>query len=166
MSKYINFGNRLSRLRESSNLTQTDLAKLAGISRQSIYNYESGKIIPKTDIIAKLAKVLKVSVEYLYKGELDFKDNKHMTYKEAIVNYLRLKDSNIFTEEIVQTKNNKTKLVITTTDSDFINFVSQLNAVLLIEDSISSDTLNSAIKELLDSYEIAILPSDKTPFKK
>ena len=89
-----------------------------------------------------------------------------MTYKEAIINYIKLKESNLFSEEIVQGKNNKQKLIISTSDADFINFVTQLNAVLAIEDSISSETLNNAIGELLNSYEIAILPNDKNPFKK
>ena len=89
-----------------------------------------------------------------------------MTYKDAIINYVKLKESNIFNEEIIQNKNNKPSLVISTSDPDFINFVTQLQAILSIEDSISSETLNNAISELLNSYEIAILPSDKDPFKK
>ena len=166
MNKYINFGKRLSSLRDKMGLSQIELAKRTGISRQSIHNYESGSVIPRASIMIKLATVLKVSVDYLYNGDFDLSVNEHMTYKEAIINYIKLKESNIFNEEIIQNKNNKPRLVISTCDPDFINFVTQLKAILSIEDSISSETLNNAISELLNSYEIAILPSDKDPFKK
>lgn len=50
-------GERIKLLRESKNVTQTELAKIAGTSKQNIYKYENGIItnIPsnKVEIIAK-----------------------------------------------------------------------------------------------------------------
>ena len=57
MNKYINFGKRLSSLRDKMGLSQIELAKRTGISRQSIHNYESGSVIPRASIMIKLATV-------------------------------------------------------------------------------------------------------------
>ena len=57
------FASLLRSLRESANLTVTDLAESAGLSRQTIYNYESGKGEPTWAIVQRLAESLGVSTE-------------------------------------------------------------------------------------------------------
>ena len=76
-------------------------------------------------------------------------------------------DSQIFEDEIITTKNGKSqKLTLTTEDPDFINFMSQLKSILSTQQSLSKSTLNFVIAELLESFEIAVLPKDKNPVKK
>lgn len=63
------FSINLRRLRESKNLTQTDLANSVGLSRQSIARYESGKGGATLDTIAVLAKFFEVEETDLVKAE-------------------------------------------------------------------------------------------------
>lgn len=48
------------------NLTQADLAELAGITRKSINAIEMGHMVPSTILALKLARALGVSVEELF----------------------------------------------------------------------------------------------------
>jgi transcriptional regulator with XRE-family HTH domain len=53
----------LTQLRTARKLSVAELAKLTGLSRAAIYNYESGKRKPTFEALCKLATALKVSVE-------------------------------------------------------------------------------------------------------
>lgn len=57
------FATRLKAIREAANLTITDLAESAGLSRQTIYNYEGGVGEPTWAVVQKLAEVLGVSTD-------------------------------------------------------------------------------------------------------
>jgi molybdate-binding protein/DNA-binding XRE family transcriptional regulator len=59
--------NRLARLRERSGLPAAQLAKMAGVSRQTIYAMEAGTYIPNTAVALRLARALDASVEDLFK---------------------------------------------------------------------------------------------------
>ena len=62
------FGERLKRLRLEANLTQEELATAAGISKQSISNYEQSISFPITEYLYLIAEALNVSAEILYRG--------------------------------------------------------------------------------------------------
>ena len=51
--------------RVKKGLTQKELAELIGVSPSMINRIETGKQIPKVDILLKLAEILEVSVEEL-----------------------------------------------------------------------------------------------------
>lgn len=57
--------DRIKVLRESKNYTQTDLAKLLGITRSSVNAWEMGISVPSTQYIVELAAIFKVSTDYL-----------------------------------------------------------------------------------------------------
>lgn len=59
------FNERLKELRESKNLTQTQLAKDLFIDQRSISFYEIGKYEPNLDTLIKIAKYFEVSTDYL-----------------------------------------------------------------------------------------------------
>ena len=161
------FAKRLIALRKNANLSQEELGKLAGVTRQSIINYERGGAKPKFKVAAKIAQVLNVSVNYLYLGELDVVPTTIKTYKDIILNFYALKESQLFEEEVITNTNGKyQKLILTTEDPDFLNFMHQLKSILATQESISKNTVNFVISELLDSFEIAILPKEKNPVKK
>ena len=167
MKNDMDFATRLITLRKNATLSQEELGKLTGVTRQSIINYERGGAKPKFKIAAKMAQVLNVSVNYLYLGELDVVPTTIKTYKDIILNFYALKESQLFEEEVVTNTNGKyQKLILTSENPDFLNFMHQLKSILSTQESLSKNTVNFAISELLESFEIAILPKDKNPSKK
>lgn len=58
-------GHRLARIREQHNLSQADLAEAVGLGHQQIYRYENGKTEPDGEIVARIARYLGVSSDYL-----------------------------------------------------------------------------------------------------
>jgi putative molybdopterin biosynthesis protein len=63
--------NNLARFRLKRGLTAIELAKKIGVSRQTIYAMEAGTYVPNTLLALKLAQVLEVKVEDLFKLEDD-----------------------------------------------------------------------------------------------
>lgn len=57
---------KLKKLREERGLSQKEIAKKIGVSRETISAYETGRAKPSLDVALKLAKILKVSVEELF----------------------------------------------------------------------------------------------------
>ena len=67
------FGEKLHNIRISKNLSQEELAEKTGISRRSIQNYESGKMLPKKrETYAVLAEALGVEESVLLNRDIDF----------------------------------------------------------------------------------------------
>ncbi|WP_270262032.1 helix-turn-helix transcriptional regulator [Lactobacillus panisapium] len=59
------FNNRIKELREKKDVSQGDLAKVTGLTRQAISNYENNERTPNKEIWEKLASYFNVSVPYL-----------------------------------------------------------------------------------------------------
>lgn len=59
-------GTRLREARTAVQLTQAQLAELAGVSRKTINTVENGVFVPSTTLALKLARALKTSVEELF----------------------------------------------------------------------------------------------------
>lgn len=59
------FNNRIKELREKKDVSQGDLAKVIGLTRQAISNYENNERTPNKEIWEKLASYFNVSVPYL-----------------------------------------------------------------------------------------------------
>jgi len=57
--------DRIKELREVKGLTQSDLAKMLGITRSSVNAWEQGISVPSTNYIVELANLFKVSTDYL-----------------------------------------------------------------------------------------------------
>ena len=57
--------NRLKDLREDNDLNQKELADVLGVHQTTYSSYEIGKLSLTADILIKLAKYYKVSVDYL-----------------------------------------------------------------------------------------------------
>ncbi|KUK17583.1 helix-turn-helix transcriptional regulator [Thermococcus sibiricus] len=58
--------NRLRELRELKGLTQEDLAKTLGVTRQTIIAIEKGKYNPSLELAFKIAKFFKVNIEDIF----------------------------------------------------------------------------------------------------
>lgn len=68
-----NFSYRLSVLLDENNMTQTQLSKEIVTSNVTICRYLTCERIPRLDVVAKIASVFKVSIDYLL-GVSDDKD--------------------------------------------------------------------------------------------
>lgn len=58
--------NRLKELRAKHELTQEDLAKQVGVTRQTIISIEKGEYIPSLLLGMKLARALEITIEQLF----------------------------------------------------------------------------------------------------
>jgi Predicted transcriptional regulators len=86
------FSERLKTLRLESGYTQKQLAKLIGISYQSLQKYEKGINKPRLSRLEEIAELFDVSVSYLL-GETDIRSQSNLD--KAIVLSRRLKDLRI-----------------------------------------------------------------------
>ncbi len=57
--------DRIKKIRESQNQTQTELAKRLGITRSSVNAWEMGISVPSTQYLVELANIFHVSTDYL-----------------------------------------------------------------------------------------------------
>lgn len=146
---------RLRLARKAKKLTQEKLAKACGISRQTIYEYEKGLYIPKLDNAGKLAKVLDVTLDYLCYGKdrdpIYIEKPYLLTYKDLMRSYLHLLSSNLFT-----ISNDFDNLTITTTEKTFIKTYMQVDNINSIRGSLSKETYEAAISDILNKVDFTI----------
>lgn len=60
------YGYKLKKLRESKDMTRTELAELLKISTSSITMYENEERIPRDSLKIELAKIFSTTVEYIF----------------------------------------------------------------------------------------------------
>jgi len=65
MSNTLNIGIIISNLRKEKNWSQIDLAQKLGASREIIGKYERNENLPSIEMVAKMAKVFDVTVDFL-----------------------------------------------------------------------------------------------------
>ena len=84
-------GENIKNLREENNYSQTALAKRLGISRSAVNAWEMGISIPSTQYVVELAKIFKVSADYILDIEKSETINIGFLKKEEkeIINTLR-----------------------------------------------------------------------------
>ena len=65
--------NRLKEYRSRLGVNQTEMGKLAGVSRQTISQIERGDYSPSVTLALKLAKICEVDVEdiFIYEEEIN-----------------------------------------------------------------------------------------------
>lgn len=56
---------RIRLLRQARNMSQVNLAKRVGVTKQSVSNWENDNIQPSIEMLMKLAEVFSVSTDYL-----------------------------------------------------------------------------------------------------
>ncbi len=59
-------GSRLKEVRTAAELTQVELAALAGVSRKTVNTVENGVFVPSTTLALSLARALGTTVEGLF----------------------------------------------------------------------------------------------------
>ncbi|WP_027624896.1 helix-turn-helix transcriptional regulator [Clostridium lundense] len=63
--------NIIKNLRKEKNLTQEDLAKICGVTRQTIISLESGKYNPSIFLAHKIAVIFDTTIENIFIFEED-----------------------------------------------------------------------------------------------
>lgn len=65
--------NRLKEYRSRLGINQTEMGKLAGVSRQTISQIERGDYSPSVTLALKIAKICEVNVEdiFIYEEEIN-----------------------------------------------------------------------------------------------
>lgn len=58
-------GDRLKEIRELRQISQRELASACGLGEKQIWRYENGKNDPEADTLARIAKELDVTADYL-----------------------------------------------------------------------------------------------------
>jgi len=58
-------GEQIKNLRMSRGLNQVEMAKVFGVTKQSVSNWENGNIMPSIDMLVKIACYFSVSTDYL-----------------------------------------------------------------------------------------------------
>ncbi len=90
------FSNKLLKLMKESGISQSELASELQTHRQNVYQWVSGKTVPRNDMLIKLADFFKVSIDHL----LD-KGNKTSTLK------IKAESTNSLHKQLVKRKLNQ-----------------------------------------------------------
>lgn len=59
----IQFARELKQIREAHGLSQTQLAELSGTKQPAIARLESGRVMPRIDLLQKIAKALDMDLQ-------------------------------------------------------------------------------------------------------
>ncbi len=68
--KGFEFGNRLCQLRRKAHLSQSQLGEMVGVSNKAVSKWENGQAKPGLEIANRLANILSVSLDELFRVEL------------------------------------------------------------------------------------------------
>lgn len=69
----MSMGTRIKEARQAANLNQEQLAKILGISKGAIGNYEADISHPKEEILIALMTTLNVDANYMYQDYIEIK---------------------------------------------------------------------------------------------
>lgn len=62
----LNVGKRIRQIRLLHKLTQEEFGQIIGKSTATVYGYESGKILPPTDVLMMISSLFHVSLHELF----------------------------------------------------------------------------------------------------
>lgn len=87
-------GKRIKECRQQAGLTQEELAKLLGVSKGAIGNYESDISYPKIENMTKLFEILKTDANYLFQDEFNNEMEEDVAHNseeiKLLINYRKL----------------------------------------------------------------------------
>lgn len=129
-------GERIQALRGRSNMTQSMLAKKLGITRSAVNAWEMGISIPSTQYIIELAKLFKVSADFIL--EIDNKETINISDYEEEEKEIIYKLIGYFQEYHDMLKNIKDKCI-----ENVYNEIQNENMKL-------SDYVNDTLKDFSD----------------
>lgn len=92
MAREVNFGKRIQNLRTNEGLSMEQLAIKLGVSKSRVNMWENGGIIPRRDMLVKVAEFFRVSTDFLLSSGQDGKEPEEN--KEVQIIQRGLKDMN------------------------------------------------------------------------
>lgn len=154
----MNYGDRISNLRQSKNITQKELASKLYVTDKTISSWESNRTEPSLEMIIKLSEVLECSAGYLLYGD-NPKDNIEMEIK--------IKLSKDEYDNLNNLMNTKGKLLLESNQEDIYYqsdyLIADINKWLRIRTSGNKKILtykNHTNKMYCEEYEVEIDNSD------
>lgn len=78
-------GQRIRDLRKQKRMSQTELAKSAGVSQTTVTAWETGKAEPSSSAVSKLADIFNVTTDYLL-GKPEMKKETDIDLDNALDN--------------------------------------------------------------------------------
>jgi transcriptional regulator with XRE-family HTH domain len=81
------FGTRLRHIREKRELSQSELARLAGMQPSAVAHFEANRRKPSFDNVRALSKALQVSADYLLNASTAttaFRDENKLSSKDRV----------------------------------------------------------------------------------
>ena len=81
----MSIGSRIKERREQLGITQVQLAKLLGVTKGAIGNYESGANSPKASMLYKVFDVLQCDANYIFQDEMRELDTSDLSSVEIIL---------------------------------------------------------------------------------
>jgi len=95
MTEKNDVAERLGKIRESLNLKQKDIAHRLNISQTTYSEFESGKHMPKFEVIYNLARELNVNLYYFMFGEGDM-------FLGPVQSFTRRRGKNVVNKEEIE----------------------------------------------------------------
>lgn len=99
----VKIGNFIKQKRKEKKLTQSELAEKLNVTDRAISKWENGICMPDSGIIAELCKILNITINDLFSGEVvDMKDSKKRLEKNLleIIKIKEQKDKQLLSLEI------------------------------------------------------------------
>lgn len=90
--KFEFYNEKLFEFRKNKNLSQEELAEKIGVSRQSIYAWESGKSVPDIENMSKLCQILDIRTDELTNGLETFGTYNKKMKNDNLIRQKRLKN--------------------------------------------------------------------------
>lgn len=72
------FGSRLKSLLENNDISQKDFAEKLEITEATLSRYINNLIVPKIEVVAKMAKLLGVTIDYLIGNDKELSETEEM----------------------------------------------------------------------------------------
>ena len=90
----VKIGRFIAKKRKENKLTQQDLANLLGISNRAVSKWENGICLPDAATMPELCKILKISINDLFSGEVVSMNDNEKKLEENLLAMKKAKEDN------------------------------------------------------------------------
>lgn len=85
----MSIGSRIKELRIRQNMTQEELARIIGVTKGAVANYENEISSPKSDLMYRLFDALECDANYLYQDAMNLNIYENRTTPEEFENIIK-----------------------------------------------------------------------------
>lgn len=150
----------LKYLRQTGGFTQSQVAAMLGVSRQSYSKYEKGSVLPSDQLVAKFAKIYGVDESFIRANKIPSVGHAGVEYKIEGDAELPLVASH---EESYDAYFDGTAVRVIG-GAKF--YQGQRFKLLPVDDEKKDDSDWTALQDILSKHKPLVMPSDKDPFYK